>query len=184
MLRVCSLLLKYANQPLSQKDREWVFQSAASVLSPGKISTLKSCRSCGCKLCWHFKVRCFREAHSSGRTPKLECQTNNLVPTHSFLEKNWDFWVLSQAYISASVERFWQQCVSASSTCFIVGFFSSVQGVGVISLVFGLPSGRILLYVSVNSLCLWEEMTSRNSYIVIVDQNSQRTIFLILLLHF
>ena len=54
----------------------------------------------------------------------------------------------------------WQDCVSASPTCFNVGFYSFTQCVGATQLVMGILSVEIVLYVAVGLMCPWEEVGS------------------------
>lgn len=61
----------------------------------------------------------------------------------------------------------WWDCVSASSTCFDVGFSLFIQCVGVSQLALGFLSEEIVPYVAVDVVCLWE-MNSGNSYVAIL----------------
>lgn len=73
------------------------------------------------------------------------------------------------SYVGWSI---WLDSVSASPTCFDVGFFLFIQ-CGVSQLVLGFLSEEIVPYVSVDLTCSWEEMSSGSSYVVILNWNSQ-----------
>ena len=63
----------------------------------------------------------------------------------------------------------WRGCVSASPTCFNMGFFPFPRCVGVTQLVFGFFSEKIVPYAAVDLVCLWEEVASGYSYVAILD---------------
>ena len=54
----------------------------------------------------------------------------------------------------------YRKTVSASPTWFDVRFFSFILCVGVAHLVIGFLSKHIVLYVTVDYMCLWEEVSS------------------------
>ena len=67
----------------------------------------------------------------------------------------------------------WQDCVSASPTHFIMRFFLPTQCVGVPQLVSEFLSEIILPYLTIDSLCPWEEVSSGTSYVAIWNWNQQ-----------
>lgn len=63
----------------------------------------------------------------------------------------------------------WWDCVSASLTHFNVAFFSFATCVGVAQLVFWPLSEEIVPCAAVDTVCLWDEVSSGSSYIAVLN---------------
>lgn len=72
----------------------------------------------------------------------------------------------------------WQDCFSASPSHLSMGVFSFVWCIWVTQLVSGFLSEGIIPYLAVDSVCPWQDVSSRASYVAFLNQNVRKSIFL------
>lgn len=87
--------------------------------------------------------------------------------------RRWELWVPSQLCDALQDWGLRQDCVSASPTRFTVWFFLPTQCLGVPQLLSEFLSELILPYLTIDSLCPWEEVSSGTSYVAIWNRNQQ-----------